>query len=104
MEKIIVDANKMVPVMNHLLKEGYDIWENDPYYQGYGFKVILKDTWIEVRMSYYETEPSKFHISLYKKHDEHRNMLDSFLCKTLKKVTMETTDTMYKTIKEMISE
>ena len=100
--KIIDNANKMVPIMNRLLREGYDIWENTPHYEGYGFKVLLEDKWIEIRLDYHDEEPSRYDIHCFKKNEEHRNILDSFMCKELAKKEITDTNEMYQVIKGMI--
>ena len=52
MAKTIIDSyNELVPAMNKLAKENKDIWEYHNSTQGYGFKVIEKDFYIETRVA-----------------------------------------------------
>ena len=65
---LIKGYNKLVPLMNKLSKEGYDIWENHDKLSGYGFKVILKDSFIKVFININDYENQV--ISYYMEHCE----------------------------------
>ncbi len=97
--KIIEDANLMVPTLNKLLKDNEDIWENDPHYQGYGFKVIREKKWVKVWMNYNDDKPSTFIISCYERNG---NIFDSFTNKELQRKEIENSKLLYETIKGML--
>ena len=96
------DIKQLYDSATKLEKEGYDIWENEPRSQGHGFKVILKDTWVEVWLSIFINAPSKVFAKLCQKSKEHPNVLDSFTCKEL--ASEETTDLskVYDIVKKLI--
>lgn len=48
MENYIREYNKLVPLMNKLLKDNFDIWGYASREQGYGFKVIFEKVWVDI--------------------------------------------------------
>ena len=89
-KKLNLETKQLYSAANKLEKEGYDLWRNDVAFQGHGFKISLKETWVDVRLSLYVTEPSEAVITLYKRNEEHPNYFDSFACKELAKANTTT--------------
>ena len=49
MKNIYIEKyNQLIPLMNKLAKQNYDIWEYHDNYSGYGFNIIFKSEFINV--------------------------------------------------------
>lgn len=101
-KKLNLETKQLYSAANKLEKEGYDLWRNDVAFQGHGFKISLKETWVDVWLSLYVTEPSEAVITLYKRNEEHPNYFDSFACKELAKETTTDLSKVYDIIKKLV--
>lgn len=99
MPKTLVDSyNELVPTMNKLVKanNNIDIWEFHDSYRGYGFKVIEKDFYIEVRVTTnYGDNESSYSIAKFKRDG---NIFDTFKDKELARVELTGASKVFETI------
>lgn len=100
-KKLDLETKQLYLAASKLEKENYDVWRNDVTFQGHGFKVMLKETWIEVWLSLCVTESSKAVVTLYKRNEEHPNYLDSFACRELDKETTADLSKVYDIVKKL---
>lgn len=96
MANLIDTYNALVPTMNKLAKEGYDLWPFHDGWSGFGFKVIMDKTWIEVRI--YESDEISAY--LYKRNG---NVFDSISNKLLKSENTSDTKDVYTIIKRLVA-
>ena len=96
--KIFEDKEAIIKTSRKLEKEGFDIWENDPYYQGIGFKVISQDIWGEVGMIANFSTPNLFYVRIYQRDG---NIFDSFKDKEVKNIKTENLEEVYNFIKSI---
>ena len=103
-KKINLEVKTLYSAADKLEKEDYDVWRNDAAFQGHGFKILLKETWVDVWLSLYVTEPSKAVVTLYKRNEEHPNYLDSFACKKLAEETTTDLSKVYGIVKKLVGQ
>ena len=102
-QKIEEEANKLYLSAERLETEHFDIIYNEPSLQGHGYKVDLKDTWVEVWLSALPFDPSTAFITLFKKNPKHPNYFDSFGCEELREEATTELDEVYSIVKTMIT-
>lgn len=95
------EVNELNKVGQKLENEGFDVWFNNVQYEGHGFKVILKDKFIEVSMVWNVSMPNDFHVSSHEKNKQHPNILDSFMCKELAKAQTQKAQEVYGLVKQL---
>lgn len=98
-EKELKDKDTIRNVARKLESEGFDVWENDPYYQGIGFKLICDKVFLNVSMIVNETTENVFTITM---HEKTSNILDIFKDKELKNQRTTNASEVYDIIKEML--
>ena len=98
-KKIKSEVKHLNSAIKKLENEGYDVWANNVHYQGYGFKVILEKSWIDVYVSMnYGGEDSIIITKLEKK----SNVLDKFCAKRLAEKESKNFEELYDLVKELI--
>lgn len=96
MKNYVKEYNKLVPLMNKLSNDGLDIWEFHDSYQGYGFKVIFKKTFVEVSLHIDLTSQK---VSYYLHHNEMTGNI--LMGKELKRDVVESLEDIEKFIREV---
>ncbi len=101
-KKLNSEIKELYSVADKLEKENYNVWENDVTFQGYGFKIILEKTWVEVWLCANFNTPSEVIVRLYKKNPKHPSILDSFSCDELAKESTTDLFKVYSIVKDLV--
>lgn len=102
-QKIRREAQELYKSLSRIDKEGFETWENDPSYSGYGYKVILDTTWIDIGLIINHTTPSEVVIRLYEKNQVNPNVFDFLCCKKLAEKRTTDLSKVYDLVKELIN-
>ena len=103
-KKLNLEVKQLYSAADKLEKENYDLWRNDVAFQGHGFKISLKETWVDVWLSLYVTGPSEAVVTLYKRNEEYPNYFDSFACKKLAEETTTDLSKVYDIVKKLVGQ
>lgn len=91
MDKNTQEINATIRTLNRsmeaLEKKHFEVWTKDVHFEGYGFKVIFEDYYIDVWAMLNYNDITKFYISKYQRQG---NILDTFSNPLIKEE--ETTD------------
>ena len=80
MANYIGEYNKLIPLLNKLSKDNFDIWEYHSNQQGYGFKVIFEKSWVDITINLdFTSEKVEYWCDQYKRRGNCFSILDEGL-------------------------
>lgn len=100
-EKINYEIKVLNKTMRKLEKDNLDVWAKSPKWEGYGFKVILDKSYIDVWTLLKYNDADEFFI---RKHKKDGNILDTFKDKELAKRTTKDVNEIYDIVLALIKE